>query len=63
MLVCFRGSSVTALVHKNRVELEGMLEDPLFTLVFVMEYLLGEPMAEKDRRVKSLRFSFGLIGF
>ena len=28
-----------------------MLEDPLFTVVFVMEYLLGEPMAEKDRRV------------
>ena len=45
-------------MHKNRVELEGMLEDPLFTVVFVMEYLLGEPMAERDRRVSCQCSSF-----
>ncbi len=42
---------MTALVHRNRVELEGMLEDPLFTVVFVIEYMLGEPMVDRDRRV------------
>lgn len=44
-------SGVSALVHKNRVELEGMLEDPLMTVVFTLLYELGEPISIKDRKV------------
>lgn len=40
-----------ALIHKNRVELDGMLEDPMFTVVFNLNYIVGEPITQKDRRV------------
>ena len=46
-----RGSAVTTLVHRNRIQLDGMVEDPNFVVVFVLEYVLGEPVQAKDRRV------------
>ena len=47
----FSGSNVIALIHKNRVELDGMLEDPMFSVVFNLNYIVGEPITQKDRRV------------
>ena len=44
-------SHATSLVYKGRVDLDKMLQDPMFTVVFRLTYELGQPMDDKDRRV------------
>jgi hypothetical protein len=39
----YRASSATSLVHKGRVEVEGLLEDPTFRIVFTVIYEIGMP--------------------
>ena len=50
----FIRNATNSLVHKNRIQLDGLVEDQLFTIVFVLIYELGEPRAAKDRRVSSM---------
>ncbi|CAH1775289.1 unnamed protein product [Owenia fusiformis] len=45
------GSLGSALVLKNRVELEGMCEDPMMTVVFMLEYVVGEPISSEERKL------------
>ena len=28
-----------------------MLEDPMFAVVFILEYVIGEPVSDEDRKV------------
>ena len=42
----------SVLVHKSRTHLEGMVEDPMFTIVFMLIYELGEPRIASDRMVR-----------
>ena len=44
------------LTHKGKIELDGMIEDPMCTVVFLLEYILTENMtgaAPKEKRVRS----------
>ena len=45
------GSQLKELVHKNPVTVEGLLEDPLFTVVFSLFYEVGDPPKKQERRV------------
>ena len=29
-----------------------MLEDPMFAVVFILEYVIGEPVSDEDRKVQ-----------
>ena len=43
----------SALVYRHRVELDGLLEDPSFCVVFTLIYDVAEAPASKDKRVSS----------
>ena len=47
-----RVNKSSVLVHKSRTHLEGMLEDPMLTVVFTLIYELGEPRVSGDRTVR-----------
>ncbi|CAL1543175.1 unnamed protein product [Lymnaea stagnalis] len=50
------GSSVTLnsghaiLVLKNKIEIRELLEDPLCSVVFTLEYVIGEPLSAQERK-------------
>ena len=48
-------------MHKGRIDVEGMVEDPLMTVVFTVLYELGEPVNLKDRKVGHCRL--GVVQF
>ena len=48
----FRGGQLKELIHKNTVTLEGLLEDPMFTVVFSLFYEVGEAPKKQERRVR-----------
>ena len=37
------------MTHKGKIELEGMIEDPMCTVVFLLEYILVENGAKEKR--------------
>ncbi|KAK7093407.1 nephrocystin-4-like isoform X1 [Littorina saxatilis] len=47
------GSGVqgNALVLKSRVELNDLLEDPMFAVVFTLDYVISESLSDKDRKI------------
>ena len=50
----FRGSGAVqgnCLVLKSRVQLNDLLEDPLFAIVFTLDYVISETLSDKDRKV------------
>ena len=47
-----------SLVLKNRVQLDSMVEDGMFTIVMVLEYVVSEPVSAEDRKVYTLYFLF-----
>ena len=55
LLLCvFSGSGATqgnCLVLKSRIQLNDLLEDPLFAIVFTLDYVISETLSDKDRKV------------
>ncbi|CAC5423618.1 NPHP4 [Mytilus coruscus] len=43
----------TMLVLKNRLEISELLEDPMLSLVFTLEYVIGEPISQEERKMYS----------
>ncbi|XP_052081503.1 nephrocystin-4-like isoform X3 [Mytilus californianus] len=43
----------TMLVLKNRLEICELLEDPMLSLVFTLEYVIGEPISQEERKMYS----------
>ena len=41
-------SNASGLVHKSRVEVEGLLADPQFNIIFTLVYDLTVPTADLD---------------
>lgn len=39
------------LYLKNKIDLQELLEDPMFSVIFTLEYVIGEPMSDEDRKV------------
>ena len=35
-----------------------MLEDPMFAVVFILEYVIGEPVSDEDRKVGIICISY-----
>ena len=48
----FKSSGMTLLVLKNKIQIPDMLEDPMVGLAFSLEYVIGEPLSDEDRRVR-----------
>ena len=44
--------SSVGLVLKNRIELDNLVEDPMYTIVFLLEYVLAEPLNREERKVR-----------
>ena len=36
---------------KSRIQLNDLLEDPLFAIVFTLDYVISETLSDKDRKV------------
>ncbi|XP_021379713.1 nephrocystin-4-like isoform X2 [Mizuhopecten yessoensis] len=45
--------STTFLTLQNKIELGELLEDPMVAITFTLEYVIGEPLSEEDRKVSS----------
>ncbi|XP_074655528.1 nephrocystin-4-like isoform X2 [Tubulanus polymorphus] len=45
----------SGLVLKNRVELDNLVEDPLCTIVFILEYVIAEPLNKEERKMSMVR--------
>ncbi|XP_050411736.1 nephrocystin-4 isoform X2 [Patella vulgata] len=41
----------TNLVLKNPIQINDLLEDPLFAVIFKLEYVIAEPLSDNDRRM------------
>ena len=37
----------------QKIQINDMLEDPMFAVVFILEYVIGEPISDEDRKVGS----------
>ncbi|XP_013402548.1 nephrocystin-4 isoform X2 [Lingula anatina] len=44
-------SSCVSLVLRNSIPLDGMVEDPMMSIVFLLEYVVSEPMNAEDRKL------------
>lgn len=42
---------VNHLVLNQRVHINDILEDPMFAVVFILEYVIGEQLSAEDRKV------------
>ncbi|XP_071109623.1 nephrocystin-4-like isoform X1 [Haliotis cracherodii] len=49
-------SGTNDLMLKNKVQFSEFLEDPMFSIIFSLEYVIGEPLTAKDRKL-SLSFA------
>jgi hypothetical protein len=45
--------SAVGLILKNRIELDNLVEDPMYTIVFMLEYVMTEPLNREERKVRS----------
>ncbi|XP_060072495.1 nephrocystin-4-like isoform X2 [Ylistrum balloti] len=46
-------SGMTFLTMPNKIQLGDLLEDPMVAITFTLEYVIGEPLSEEDRKVSS----------
>ena len=46
-----KNPAASGLVLKNRIELDGLVADPLYTVVFKLEYVVAEPLNALQRKV------------
>ena len=49
MCLCF--SEGTILLLKHKLEISELLEDPMIALVFSLDYVIGEPISQEERKV------------
>ena len=49
---CFnRISTGNYLQLAQKIQINDMLEDPMFAVVFILEYAISEPISDEDRKV------------
>ncbi|XP_033763322.1 nephrocystin-4-like isoform X5 [Pecten maximus] len=46
-------SGMAFLTMQNKIQLGELLEDPMVAITFTLEYVIGEPLSEEDRKVSS----------
>ncbi|KAL5014616.1 hypothetical protein ScPMuIL_008886 [Solemya velum] len=46
-----RSGESSTLLLKSKIQLSALLEDPMFAIVFNLEYVIGEPLTEQDRKL------------
>ncbi|XP_069120570.1 nephrocystin-4-like isoform X2 [Argopecten irradians] len=46
-------TGMTFLTLQNKIQLGELLEDPMVAITFTLEYVIGEPLSEEDRKVSS----------
>ena len=62
--VCRNSNLGTTFVLRDRVPVNGMVYDPMFTIVFTLEYLITEPISKSTNKVMNVctnEIHFGLV--
>ena len=54
-MITFRESLATSLLVKNKISLPNMVDDPLYSVVFLLEYNLSVPVSKQDKQVSSIK--------
>ncbi|KAK3594431.1 hypothetical protein CHS0354_000253 [Potamilus streckersoni] len=44
-------SEDNVLLLKQKVQISDMLEDPMFAIIFILEYVISEPLSEEDKKL------------
>ncbi|XP_064643236.1 nephrocystin-4-like isoform X3 [Lineus longissimus] len=47
--------SSVGLVLKNRIEIDHLVQDPMYTIVFLLEYVMTEPLNREERKMSMVR--------